>query len=154
LRAGGSPAGVRDDGGAASCLRLLRTAPARCDICAEHYAISGEDVARVLVRLQDHDARLRRAYSVTWTREHEAEERMRAAYHSRDTWRGTLVELMGEHEESATGCTCGAKAFPCPTWKYLERANRGILRQVEGFLALKDDERDRALYRRDHWDVG
>jgi transposase-like protein len=127
---------------------------ARCNRCADHYEISGEDDARALARLQDHDRRLRHAYAVTWTREHEAEERMRAAYHSRDTWRGALVELMGEHEESARGCTCGAKAFPCPTWKYLERRNRGILRQVEDFLAMKDDERDRKLYRRDHWDVG
>lgn len=127
---------------------------ARCEVCMQHYEVFDEDEARVLARLQDHDRRLRRAYAVTWTREHEAEERMRAAYHSRDTWRGALVELMGEHEESAAGCACGAKAFPCPTWKHLERANRGILHQVEGFLALKDDERDRKLYRRDQWDVG
>jgi hypothetical protein len=79
---------------------------------------------------------------------------MRAAYRSRDAWRGALVEVMGEHEESPTGCACGAKAFPCLTWRSLERVNRGILQQVEGFLALKDDERDRALYRRDQWDVG
>jgi hypothetical protein len=127
---------------------------ARCDICAKHHAVSGEDEARVLARLQDHERRLRRAYAVTWTLEHEAEEKMRGAYRSRDAWRGALVEIMGEHEESPTGCTCGAKVFPCLTWRYLERANRGVLQQVEGFLALKDDERDWALYRRDHWDVG
>jgi rubrerythrin len=127
--------------------------PTRCPICATHYAIAGEDEGRVRARLVDHDARLRRAYAVTWTQEHEAEEKMRAGYHSRDVWRGALVELMAEHEESATGCRCGAKASPCFTWRYLERRNRGLLRQVEVFLALKDDERDRALYRRDHWDV-
>lgn len=127
--------------------------PPRCEICATHYAISGEDAQRVTARLADHDRRLRRAYGITWTKEHEAEEKMRAAYKTRDVWRGALVEVMAEHEESAAGCRCGAKAFPCSTWKYLERVNRGILRQVEEFLALKDDERDRALYRRDHWDV-
>lgn len=127
--------------------------PSRCEICSGHYAISGEDDQRVRMRLMDHERRLRTAYAVTWTREHEAEERMRSAFHSRDKWRGALVELMGEHEESAAGCRCGAKIYPCATWKFLERVNRGILRQVEEFLALKDDERDRRLYQRDHWDI-
>lgn len=126
--------------------------PSRCEICAGHYAISGEDDQRIRARLADHDRRLRTAYAVTWTREHEAEEKMRGAFHSRDTWRGALVEVMAEHEQSATGCRCGAKVYPCATWKFLERVNRGVLRQVEGFLALKDDERHRKLYRLDHWD--
>lgn len=127
--------------------------PSRCEICASHYAISGEDDERIRARLTDHDRRLRTAYAVTWTREHHAEEKMRGAFHSRDKWRGALVELMGEHEESATGCRCGAKVYPCATWKFLEQVNRGILRQVEEFLALKDDERERRLYRRDHWEI-
>jgi hypothetical protein len=144
---------------ACECCRLrlpglpVADQPSRCEICASHYAISGEDDQRVRMRLMDHDRRLRTAYAVTWTREHEAEEKMHGAFHSRDKWRGALVELMGEHEESAAGCRCGAKVYPCATWTFLEKVNRGILRQVEELLALKDDERDRRLYRRDHWDI-
>lgn len=127
--------------------------PERCSTCESHYAFPGEDAARRLSRLQEHEMRLRTAYAVTWSREQEAETKMRAGCRSRDNWRGTLVQVMDLHEEVGTGgCGCGAKTFPCSTWKALERTNRGIIRQVEEFLALKDDERDRRLYGLDHWD--
>lgn len=127
--------------------------PSRCGICCSHYAFPGEGDGRTLSRLQDHDSRLRHAYAVTWSREAEAEDKMRGAYRSRDNWRGTLVDVMDLHAEAGTGrCGCGAKAFPCATWKALERANRGILRQVEAFLSLQDDERGRRLYGNDQWE--
>jgi hypothetical protein len=72
---------------------------------------------------------------------------------SRNSWRGALVDVMTAHEENPShGCKCGAKVYPCSTWKALERANRGVTRQVEDFLAMKDDERHAALYNQDHWD--
>jgi hypothetical protein len=127
--------------------------PERCAICMTHYAFLGEEDSRRVSRLEDHDTRLRRAYAVTWTQEQKAEDRANAGYRSRDSWRGAFVEVMDLHEEVGTGgCGCGAKTFPCATWKALERANKGILHQVEEFLALTDEERDRRLYGRDHWD--
>jgi hypothetical protein len=78
---------------------------------------------------------------------------MKTALHSRDSWRGACVETVLEHESTATGgCKCGANAFPCFTWRALEDANRGILRQVERFGTMKDRDRHDALYRADHWD--
>lgn len=127
--------------------------PARCSACAAHFEIEGEDADRVQERLRDHDERLRHAYAVLWTRLRGTEDEKQRGFRSRNSWRGALVEVMEGHEEVGTGgCSCGAKAFPCATWKGLQRANRGVLQQVEDFLAMKDDERDRRLYGRDHWD--
>jgi hypothetical protein len=73
------------------------------------------------------------------------EERMRAALHSRDSWRRALVEVALVHEKTDAGCLCGAKVYPCMTMQAIERANRGVARQVEVFCALSDEERGEAL---------
>jgi len=61
--------------------------PDRCPPCQEHFAVRGEDTARLLTRLTDHDERLRPAYAGAWTAATELEQRMTSALHSRDTWR-------------------------------------------------------------------
>ncbi len=127
--------------------------PVRCGLCSTHFEVVGEDEVRLLARLRDHDGRLRRAYQSAWTAATDFEERMKAALHSRDSWRGALVEVALAHEEAGAGrCKCGAKAFPCFTLRALESANRGIARQVERFGVMSDEDRERELYRRDHWD--
>lgn len=127
--------------------------PIRCPACAVHFEVPGEDQARLLARLQDHDARLGRAYLAAWTAAADFENRMKAALHSRDSWRGALVEVALAHDEAGSGrCKCGAKTFPCFTLKALEQANRGIARQVERFGTMSDEDRERELYRYDHWD--
>jgi len=127
--------------------------PVRCPACAAHFEVAGEDNARLLARLRDHDDRLGRAYRGAWTAATDSEHRMKAALHSRDSWRGALVAVALAHEEAGSGrCKCGAKAFPCFTLKTLEQTNRGIARQVERFGAMSDADRERELYRDDHWD--
>jgi len=126
--------------------------PERCPPCREHYEMRGEDDARLIARLIDHDRRLRPAYAAAWTAATDLEERMKSALHSRDTWRGTLVEIVMAHEETERGCSCGVKSSPCLTIKTLQQSNRGVSRRVESFASMPDQERSAALYRRDHWD--
>ena len=125
----------------------------RCRACGSHYAIEGEDDARVLARLRDHESALLHAYRVEAEEAADFEQRMKGALRSRDSWRGALVETMLAHEQvAAGGCRCGSREFPCFTVNKLEAVNRGITRQVETFGAMTDKDRDAALYRRDHWD--
>ena len=124
----------------------------RCGFCVQHFEVRGEEQARKVARLEDHELRLRQAYAQEWQRAEDTETERQRFVRSRNSWRGALVEVMGEHEETAAGCKCGAKAFPCATWRSLELANRGVTKQVEGFLAMPDEQRDEALYTRDHWD--
>lgn len=126
---------------------------ARCRSCGSHYAIEGEDQARLLARLRDHETALLHAYRAEAESAADYEERMRAALRSRNAWRSALVETVLAHEEvGGGGCRCGAKDFPCFTVNKLEAANRGIARQVETLGAMTDDERDKELNPRGHWD--
>lgn len=119
--------------------------PLLCPQCAAHYAIEGEDESRVQTRLRDHDVRLRLVYARLWSQMTDTSERLRAALRSRNAWRRVLVEVALLHEENLTGCSCGAKNYPCATVRAIETTNRGIARQVEGFLAMDDDVRDTEL---------
>jgi hypothetical protein len=111
-----------------------------CEQCMPHYAIAGEGDARSLARLQDHDRRLRLVYAQLWSRVTDLDDRLHAALRSRNSWRRVLVEVAACHEETPTGCSCGAKSFPCMTRKKIEQVNRGIARQIEDYLTLDDDE--------------
>jgi hypothetical protein len=126
--------------------------PHTCSACIGHVHIYGEAQERRLARLADHDERLRQAYAQMWQHAEDLDAERRRYRRSRNSWRGALVEVMGRHEERPVGCSCGAKSFPCATWRALEAANRGITRQVDHFLTLKDDEREAALYPPGHWD--
>ena len=128
----------------------------RCGACEHHVETPGEPESRTVARLQDHEGRLRYAYRMFWSMAQENREKMKAAFHSRDSWRGALIEVMLAHEAAgATGCRfCGSKSFPCPTWANLDRVNRGIAREVEKFGSLSDEELHRELYGDDRWDHG
>jgi hypothetical protein len=158
-----APAPIREEPvpgppNACSCCGIaIRVGPtttvARCRSCSDHYAIEGEDEARVLDRLRDHEAAMLHAYRAEADAAGEFEGRMKAALRSRDSWRGALVETALAHEELGTGgCRCGAREFPCFTLNKLEATNRGIARRVETFGAMTDDERDAELYPLGHWD--
>jgi len=127
--------------------------PRWCDNCSDHFELPGEAAGRRLTRLEDHDRRLRVAYAQTWQRARQYSDDQRRYRRSRDSWRGALVEVMALHEESPHGCKCGAESFPCSTWSVLEASNRGITKQVDKFLAMKDADRDEVLYRGDDWDA-
>lgn len=122
--------------------------PQFCAGCVAHYPAQGESDERRGGRLdEEHDERARATYPVLERQIAKARERAAQQSSSRDKWRAALVEVMAAHDEGPTGgCRCGAKVYPCLTWKTLERANRGVTRQVEDFLAMPDDERDVALY--------
>jgi hypothetical protein len=124
-----------------------RPAPTRCPNCVEHYAIKGEDHARVLLRHRDHETRLRHAFGLAAKRATEYEEGMKAALRTRDNWRATHVEVMLAHEKSPDGsCSCAAKSYPCFTVKTAEAVNIGIAREVERFGTMTDEARHRALH--------
>jgi hypothetical protein len=126
--------------------------PRRCRACTGHFEIGGEAPERQLARLAEHDNRLRQAYWEMWRRAQDLNKRLGQSRRSRNSWRGVLVEIMDRHAETTTGCSCGSKSFPCVTWHALEKGNRGITKEVDHFLTLKDDERRAALYPHDHWD--
>lgn len=120
--------------------------PKFCSGCSDNRAMAGEDQARRQARLEDHDRRVQAAYSDMWQKAEEYRAGRSAGYRSRNSWRAALVDVIDAHEERPAGrCTCGL-TFPCPTLRALSQANRGIALQVEGFLALKDREREEALW--------
>jgi hypothetical protein len=150
------PAGLPDGPTTAcACCQLRISSPRTryCEPCGDHYFIKGEDSRRRDSRTADHEERHVRAYRTAWTKAHEYADKMKGALHSRDVWRGALVEVIGEHAPTKDGCACGDKAFPCFTIRSLERINRGIAREVDRFLAMPEDMMRRELYRDDHWDM-
>jgi hypothetical protein len=135
--------------GCACCgMRFLREPGDRerrhCGGCQDHYAIDGEDAARELARLRDHDQRLRPGFAAAWHQQSRYEGRMKSAMDSRDTWKIALAEVMLAHEEADDGIckACRETAFPCSTWRKLDEANPGIHRRIEALWAMNRHERD------------
>lgn len=107
-------------------------APLFCDICAQHHPEDRESVERRLERLEEHEARLLRAYQASHARALEIEKQRDQAYRSRDAWRRVLLAVVLAHEEKpAGGCSCGDREYPCRALKAIERTNPGISRQLE-----------------------
>lgn len=123
----------------------------RCSVCQGHYFIEGEDSSRRDDRLYDHRRRLAPIYSPALAEVDRYREQTRNALHSREIWRAALVEVMVHHESSDEGCRCGAPHYPCPSVETLERVNRGVARQVEGYLAMSVEEMREELYGNDDW---
>jgi hypothetical protein len=124
----------------------------RCDACADHYEVADEDAGRTIERLSEHLARASQRIGRMSTLLNQWEERRDQAYHSRNRWRGALVEIVLAHapdERDPTRCVCGSAKYPCLTREHVEYVNRGIARQIEQLDQLSDEERDRVLYGRD-----
>jgi hypothetical protein len=125
-----------------------------CDRCDEHYEIQSETADRTIVRLRDHEQRIKARFEVAATKASEYEVRMKSAYESRQKWKAALVEIAVGHEAAQGGkCTCGASESPCATMRLLEYYNKGISRQVEWLTGLSREELDRQLYPDEPWTV-
>lgn len=121
--------------------------PEFCDNCRDHYCQEREAATRTIVRLTEHEHRLRERVAAVSQKVGEYDIRMRSALGSRDKWKRALVEVILAHEPlDDGGCCCGAERFPCVTRRQLEDSNRGIARQVETLEGMSLEELEKFLY--------
>lgn len=126
----------------------------RCAPCREHYEIEGEAAARTIVRLSEHERRLRMWYEHAAEQATDNERRMHEAYRSRQKWKAALVEAVLGHEPKGTGgCTCGASESPCTSVRIVDATNRGITREIERLGGLSRRALEAELYGDDPWRI-
>jgi hypothetical protein len=112
-----------------------------CDRCGDHYAQPGESRERELVRLRDHDERMRAAFVRARAAADEYRMHLRRIVENRDDWREAAIKLVIDHTEGGDGrCNKCEQSFPCELVRILQSINYGFARKAEKLAGFSDEE--------------
>lgn len=120
-----------------------------CGHCREHYPMPGESVDRELLRLRDHDARMRAAFVRARSACDEYRSKLWRVTENRDDWREAAIRLVMDHREGEKRrCDKCGQSFPCESVRTLRDVNRGFVHRAETAAIFSEEELQRHLHPR------